>query len=141
MNREARVEPACDLLQIFREKRDTGAAINAYQKAIGLNPSYVEAYLNIAFLYMSEERYSAAEEVLKKAPATPLTGINLSLCLMASGKYDEAIALSDQEIKRWISRGIGIDVKIVDRYPVVSSLAFISGAERRNSARRQNCKN
>ena len=107
---------------IFRGKRDTGAAINAYQKAIGLNPSYVEAYLNIASLHMSEERYSAAEEVLKKAPATSLTGINLSLCLLASGKYDEAIALSDQQIKNWMKKGVGIEVTIVDKYPVVSSL-------------------
>ncbi len=107
---------------IFREKRDTGAAINAYQKAIGLNPSYVEAYLNIASLHMSEERYSAAEEILKKAPAAPLTAINLSLCLLASGKYDEVIALSDQEIRSWTKKGVGIEFTIVDRYPVVSSL-------------------
>jgi len=107
---------------ILREKGETAGAVNAYQKAIGLNPDYVDAYLNIASLHMSEERYRAAEEILKKAPATPLTGINLSLSLMASGKYDEAIALNDDEIKKWLSKGVGISATMVDKYPVVSSL-------------------
>ncbi|MGB4705088.1 MAG: tetratricopeptide repeat protein [Candidatus Saccharicenans sp.] len=107
---------------IFWEKREINRAINAYKKAIEIDPRYVDAYISLASMLMSEERYSEAEDVLKKAPATPLTGINLSLCLMASGKYDEVIALSDQEIKKFIKKGIGIEVRIADRYPVVSSL-------------------
>jgi len=41
---------------------------------------------------MSEEKYTEAADVLKKAPPSPEVGISLCLSLMGSGKYDEAIS-------------------------------------------------
>lgn len=107
---------------IHKARKDNSAAIEAYKKAIGLNPNNLEAYLNVATIYMSNEKYAEAEEVLRKAPQSPQTGTNLTYCLMSSGKFDEAIAVSDEEIKRWTRSGLGIDIGIVDKYPVISSL-------------------
>ncbi|MBC7350175.1 MAG: tetratricopeptide repeat protein [Candidatus Aminicenantes bacterium] len=107
---------------IHKARKDNNSAIEAYKKAIGLKPNNIDAYLNVATIYMNDERYAEAEEFLRKAPQSPQTGTNLTFCLMSAGKFDEAIAVSDEEIKRWTRNGLGIDIGIVDKYPVVNSV-------------------
>lgn len=118
------------LASIYRDQGDNQAAISAYQKVIGLKPDNVNAYLNIAGLYMSEEKYTEAADVLKKAPPSPEVGISLCLSLMGSGKYDEAISACSDEIKRWTVTGVGIETALVDKYPVVTAVIPSFPAER-----------
>jgi len=118
------------LASIYRDQGENQAAISTYQKAIGLKPDNVDAYVNIASLYVSDEKYSEAADILKKAPSSPKVGLNLCLSLMGAGKYDEAISACGDEIKKWTVTGVGIEIALVDKYPVVTAVMPSFAADR-----------
>ncbi|WP_413173385.1 tetratricopeptide repeat protein [Anabaena azotica] len=50
---------------LILERIDTNAAIEAYKKAIALNPELVDAYSNLANIYLIYNEINQAEEILK----------------------------------------------------------------------------
>lgn len=107
---------------VYRAQKEYGLAIEYFKKALGLEPENAEAYLDIARIYLAEGKYPEAEETLKKAPPTAPISSFLMTSLLGSGKLEEALSVCDREIERRLLSGVGIEVTISDRYPVISSV-------------------
>lgn len=110
------------LATIYRSQKDYDKAVESFKRAINLNPSDPDNYLEIARIYLAEDRYSEAEEILKKAPASPAVSNFLVQSLMGSGKFDQAISACNEDIQKLIVTGIGVNFKIEDRYPVITTV-------------------
>lgn len=107
---------------IYRAQKNYDKAVEAFKKAIGLDPGDPDNYMEIARIYMSEEKYAEAEEILMQAPESSWVNTYLIQSLMGSGKFDEAISVCDKEIEHYMLTGTGIIISIIDKYPVVASV-------------------
>lgn len=71
-------------------------AITDYQRAIQLNPGFVQAYNNLASLQEKKRQYTEAittyESALQIAPEEPLLHLNLAIILEKQGRVPEAYA-------------------------------------------------
>ncbi len=69
-------------------------AIETIEKAIAADPSYIEAYRNIAMVYgqkgMLDEAVAAARKVVELDPDDALGYVSLSMLLQRQGKIAEA---------------------------------------------------
>lgn len=118
------------LATIYRSQKDYDKAVESFKRAINLDPSDPDNYLEIARIYLAEDRYSEAEEILKKAPASPAVSNFLVQSLMGSGKFDQAISACDEDIQKLIITGIGLNFKIEDKYPVITTVLPTFPAEK-----------
>lgn len=85
----------------LREMGDTALALQAYQRAIELNPEFVDAYSEAAYLMEKQQNPLAIQmyrNSLRIAPTDPLIRFNLATCLQTFNENVEAI----QEFKRLI---------------------------------------
>jgi tetratricopeptide (TPR) repeat protein len=75
-------------------QRETLRAIQAYQKAIELNPAYVEAYNNLGIIYQETGDLDRAFQVYQKAteinPQYEKAYNNLGILLLLKGRLEEA---------------------------------------------------
>ena len=78
----------------FYSQRETLRAIQAYQKAIELNPAYIEAYNNLGIIYQELGDFSGAFETYQKAieinPQYEKAYNNLGILLLFKGRLEEA---------------------------------------------------
>ena len=100
---EAKGQPiASEAIQHFNlavslsTQRETLRAIQAYQKAIELNPAYVEAYNNLGIIYQEAGDLDRAFQVYQKAteinPQYEKAYNNLGIILHLKGRLEEATA-------------------------------------------------
>lgn len=84
-------ERACDL-----EERDPAAAVEAYARALALDPGHAGALLNVGRLHHSIGSFAAAEAAYRDALAVDevrgLAAFNLGVLLEDQGREDEAVA-------------------------------------------------
>ena len=118
------------LATIYRNQKDYDRAVESFKRAINLDPSDPDNYLEIARIYLAEDRYSEAEEILKKAPASPAVSNFLVQSLMGGGKFDQAISACDEDIQKLIVTGIGLNFRIEDKYPVITTVLATFPAEK-----------
>jgi Tfp pilus assembly protein PilF len=101
----------------FYNQKEFSKAIQAYQKVIELDPTYVEAYNNMGIIYQTMGDAKSAFEAYQKA-----TGINpryekgynnLGLLFLLEGRYEEALeafqkalAINSNHIESHINLGI-----------------------------------
>jgi len=71
-------------------------AAGEFNRAIGLNPNYVEAHRNLARVYFVQKKFSASADSYKKVvaldPADVDAAVNLALACVELQRYDEAIS-------------------------------------------------
>lgn len=95
-------------LALFREL-NYSEAINSYKMAIELDPTYVQAYLDMGDIYYNQEKYEEAivnyDTVVKLEPANTYAYYSKGSALHFLFKYDEAIKMYDEAIK--INPGYG----------------------------------
>ena len=80
----------------FYRVREIGKAIENYERAIALDPEYVESYLGLGRIYLVEtqefdkslEMYEAAREI---APDDPYTRTSLAYAHSVMGNYQESV--------------------------------------------------
>ena len=86
----------------FSIHKDYDSAIEAYTKAITLNPSASEAYFNRGLAYYRKGQYYQAiadyDQVIILAPQDSQAYTNRGCAYYANGQYDRAIADFDQAI-------------------------------------------
>lgn len=85
-------------------KRDFERAIREYSKVIGLDPNYVEAYVNRGIAYVSENKYDQAIADYGIAISLKSKGVaaynDRGAAYGAKGEYDEAIANFNEVLRR-----------------------------------------
>jgi Flp pilus assembly protein TadD len=83
--------------QAYAAKRDWGAAISAFRKALELNPLYIDARNDLGYaLIMSGDRDGGKKEFLSAFsdpmnPAPEISALNLGRALLEEKNYAEAI--------------------------------------------------
>jgi type IV pilus biogenesis/stability protein PilW len=79
----------------FYRQREISKAIQAYQKVIELDPTYVEAYNNLGIIYQDIGDFDKAIEAYQKAievnPQYEKAYNNLGILLFVNERYDESI--------------------------------------------------
>jgi Flp pilus assembly protein TadD len=92
--------------QAYAAKRDWGAAISAFRKALELNPLYVDARNDLGYaLIMSGDRDGGKKEFLSAFsdpmnPAPEISALNLGRALLEEKNYAEAINWFRSSISR-----------------------------------------
>jgi tetratricopeptide (TPR) repeat protein len=78
------------------KKKNISPAIQQFKKAVGMNPNFVEARLNLAALSLNNRDYATAEEnfqaVIQLQPKNYEAAIGLGVALRGNKKIDEAEA-------------------------------------------------
>ena len=101
----------------FYNQRELSKAIQAYQKVIELDPTYVEAYNNLGITYQMVGDVDRASGAYQKAtemnPRYEKGYNNLGILLLLKGRYDEALeafqkalAINSSNIESHINLGI-----------------------------------
>ncbi len=101
----------------FYNRKEFSKAIQAYQKVIELDPTYVEAYNNLGIIYQTMGDAKGAFEAYQKATEiNPRYGKgynNLGLLFLVEGRYEEALevfqkalAINSNNIESHINLGI-----------------------------------
>ena len=101
----------------FYNQREFSKAIQAYQKVIELDPTYVEAYNNLGITYQMVGDVDRASGAYQKAtemnPRYEKGYNNLGILLLLKGRYDEALeafqkalAINSSNIESHINLGI-----------------------------------
>jgi tetratricopeptide (TPR) repeat protein len=101
----------------FYDQKEFSKAIQAYQKVIELDPTYVEAYNNLGIIYQEIGNFDKALEVYHKAidinPRYEKTFNNLGILHFLNERYDEsieafqkALAINPNNIESHINLGI-----------------------------------
>ncbi len=101
----------------FDRGRDYERAIRAYEKAIALDPKFVEAYNNLGVLYQERGLYEKALEVFEKgievAPTYEKIFNNLGTLLLLRGRYgkakeafERALSINPRNLESHINLGI-----------------------------------
>ena len=87
----------------FNDRGKTDKAIDHYQQAIALRPSYAEAHYNLGRLLAQKGRLNDAithyEKALEINPADAESRNNLGVTLFGSGRVDEAVAHYREALK------------------------------------------
>jgi Flp pilus assembly protein TadD len=101
----------------FYNQREFSKAIQAYQKVIELDPTYVEAYNNLGIIYQMLGDMDRAFEAYRKSteinPRYEKGYNNLGILLFLKGRYEEAVeafqkalAINSNNIESHINLGI-----------------------------------
>ena len=101
----------------FYNQRETLKAIQAYQKAIELNPTYIEAYNNLGIIYQELGDFGRALETYQKAteinPQYEKAYNNLGILLLFKGRLEEAteafqkaLAINPNNVESLINLGV-----------------------------------
>ena len=101
----------------FYNRKEFSKAIQAYQKVIELDPTYVEAYNNLGIIYQTMGDAKGAFEAYQKAteinPRYEKGYNNLGLLFLVEGRYEEALevfqkalAINSNNIESHINLGI-----------------------------------
>jgi tetratricopeptide (TPR) repeat protein len=101
----------------FYRKRNNGKAIQAYEKVIQLDPTFIEAHNNLGVLYQEMGLYDKALEVFQKAiqinPRYEKIFNNLGTLLLLRERYEEskeafrkALIINPNNIESHINLGI-----------------------------------
>jgi tetratricopeptide (TPR) repeat protein len=105
----------CEMANILQfQIEDYAGAIELYQKAMQLNPSYAPAYLGYADVLFTQEKFAEANAIINQA--LEIEGVRKDIAMYKSGlimesqgRYDEAIetyrnalliSFSDEEIAK-----------------------------------------
>jgi tetratricopeptide (TPR) repeat protein len=102
---------------LFFNRREFSKAIQAYQKAIELDPTYVEAYNNLGITYQmigeSDKAFEVYERATKINPKYEKGYNNLGTLLLLKDRYEEALdafqkalAINSKNIESHINLGI-----------------------------------
>jgi len=79
---------------ILLKRRNVTGALKEFEKAVQLDPAYVEAHLNIGAIGLSSRQYDKAqksfEQVLKLKPDNVDATVGLGVALRGQKKFDEA---------------------------------------------------
>ena len=97
--REQEISPAeraANSAAEFVRVREIGKAIENYQKAINLDPGYVEAYYGLGRLYLIEtQEFDKSLEMYKKgtelAPDDPYSHTSLAYAHFVTGEYQQSV--------------------------------------------------
>jgi len=116
----------------FYNQRETLKAIQAYQKAIELNPASIEAYNNLGIIYQELGDFGRAVEAYQKAieihPQYEKAYNNLGILLFLKGRLEEAteafqkaLAINPNNVESLINLGVlfrkqGQSEKGIDSY-------------------------
>jgi type IV pilus biogenesis/stability protein PilW len=103
-------------VDLYRQ-REIPKAIQAYQKVIELDPTYVEAYNNLGIIYQDLGYFDKAFEAYQKAievnPQYEKAYNNLGILLFLNGRYEEsvgafqkALEINPGNIESYINLGI-----------------------------------
>lgn len=111
---------------IYKELKQPKEAINFLKKALEINPKDTGVYFTLAQVYLGQENYPAAADILKKTSLTPPIAYSLATSYMAMGKFDEAVEITTKTIDLYTIRGVGAQISIEEKYPVVKYV-FPSG--------------
>jgi tetratricopeptide (TPR) repeat protein len=101
----------------FYNQREFSKAIQAYQKVIELDPSYVEAYNNLGIIYQmmgdGDRAFGAYQKSTEIDPGYEKGYNNLGILLFLKGRYEEALgsfqkllAVNPNSIEAHINLGI-----------------------------------
>jgi len=101
----------------FYRQREISKAIQAYQKVIELDPTYVEAYNNIGIIYQDLGDFDKALEAYKTSininPRYEKAYNNVGIVLLLNGHYEEskeafqnALNINPNNIESYINLGI-----------------------------------
>ena len=101
----------------FYNQRETSRAIQAYQKAIELNPASIEAYNNLGIIYQEMGDFGRAVEAYQKAieinPQYEKAYNNLGILLFLKGRLEEAteafqkaLAINPNNVESLINLGV-----------------------------------
>ena len=101
----------------FYNQREFSKAIQAYQKVIELDPTYVEAYNNLGIIYQMvgdvDRAFGAYQKATEMNPRYEKGYNNLGILLLLKGRYDEALeafkkalAINSSNIESHINLGI-----------------------------------
>jgi tetratricopeptide (TPR) repeat protein len=101
----------------FYNQREFSKAIQAYQKVIELDPTYVEAYNNMGIIYQmlgnADRAFGAYQKATEINPRYEKGYNNLGILLLLKGRYEEALeafakalAVNPNNIESHINLGI-----------------------------------
>jgi Flp pilus assembly protein TadD len=101
----------------FYNQKEFSKAIQAYQKAIELDPNYVEAYNNLGIIYQMmgdvDRAFGAYQKATEISPRYEKGYNNLGILLLLKGRYEEALeafqkvlAINPNNIESHINLGI-----------------------------------
>jgi Flp pilus assembly protein TadD len=101
----------------FYNRKEFSKAIQAYQKVIEMDPTYVEAYNNLGIVYQTmgdvERAFGAYQKSTEVNPRYEKGYNNLGLLFLLQGRYEEAreafqkaLAISSNNIESHINLGI-----------------------------------
>jgi tetratricopeptide (TPR) repeat protein len=101
----------------FYNQKEYSKAIQAYQKVIELDPTYVEAYNNLGIIYQMmgdvDRAFGACQKATEINPRYQKAYNNLGILLLLKGRYEEALeafqkalAINPNNIESHINLGI-----------------------------------
>ncbi len=101
----------------FYRQKELAKAIQAYQKVIELDPTYVEAYNNLGIIYQAigdvDKAFGAYQKATEINPRYQKAYNNLGILLLLEGRYEEALetfqkalAINPNNIESHINLGI-----------------------------------
>jgi Flp pilus assembly protein TadD len=101
----------------FYNQKDFSKAIQAYQKVIELDPTYVEAYNNLGIIYQMigdvDRAFGAYQKSTEINPKYEKGYNNLGILLLLKGRYEEAseafqkaLAVNSNNIESYIHLGV-----------------------------------
>jgi len=101
----------------FYNQKEFSKAIQAYQKVIELDPTYVEAYNNLGIIYQTmgdaKSAFGAFQKATEINPRYEKGYNNLGLLFLLEGRYEEALevfqkalAINPNHIESYINLGI-----------------------------------
>ncbi len=101
----------------FYNQKEFSKAIQAYQKVIELDPTYVEAYNNLGIIYQMmgdvDKAFGAYQKATEMNPRYEKGYNNLGILLLLKGRYDEALeafqkalAINPNNVQSHINLGI-----------------------------------
>jgi len=98
-------------------------AIPLLEKAVKLDPDYVEAYYNLASSYAATKRYDQAEKAyirsIELSPTFTASYTSLSNMYAYNKQYDKIISFNQQ----WIDKGVNIDAMYIN----IGNVYFMQG--------------
>lgn len=129
-NDSAHFELACAFFKTKQHKN----AVMAYKKAIELDPENPNYYSRWGALLGNSRDYAGAAEQYEKAVSLEPNNLKyrsgVYLAYYEQGRYDDALDAVDKTVPLMSFAGIGADLQIVEKYPVVTTVFDPSPAKK-----------